>query len=159
VPVSRPVDSPTTSISLTATLEIALVELRDLRAATRTELAETLGTSRPNVGRVEKEVDVRPSTLERYGQSAPTQGTGGQGPVNTRGARKRTEVTAQMSVSLDGFYTGPRDTRHQCHGPADVRRRRGPLGRGAAVRAPVLVVTHRPRGVLERRGDTSCARC
>ena len=37
-------------------------------------------------------------------------GTGGQGAANTRGARTMTKVTAQMSVSLDGFYTGPRDS-------------------------------------------------
>ncbi len=47
-------------------LEIALVELRELRGATQTEVAEALGTSRPNVGRIEKEADVRLSTLERY---------------------------------------------------------------------------------------------
>jgi DNA-binding XRE family transcriptional regulator len=47
-------------------LEIALAALRELRGATQTELAEGLGTSRPNVGRIEKEVDVRLSTLERY---------------------------------------------------------------------------------------------
>jgi DNA-binding XRE family transcriptional regulator len=47
-------------------LEIALAELRELRGASQTQLAETLGTSRPNVGRIEKELDVRLSTLERY---------------------------------------------------------------------------------------------
>jgi DNA-binding XRE family transcriptional regulator len=47
-------------------LEIALGELRELRGATQTQVAETLGTSRPNVGRIEKEIDVRLSTLERY---------------------------------------------------------------------------------------------
>ncbi|HSS57011.1 MAG TPA: helix-turn-helix transcriptional regulator [Solirubrobacteraceae bacterium] len=47
-------------------LEIALAELRELRGASQTQLAETLATSRPNVGRIEKELDVRLSTLERY---------------------------------------------------------------------------------------------
>lgn len=47
-------------------LEIALAELRELRGASQTQVAETLGTSRPNVGRIEKEIDVRLSTLERY---------------------------------------------------------------------------------------------
>jgi len=47
-------------------LEIAPAALRELRGASQTELAEALGTSRPNVGRIEKEVDVRLSTLERY---------------------------------------------------------------------------------------------
>jgi DNA-binding XRE family transcriptional regulator len=47
-------------------LEIALAELRELRGASQTQVAETLGTSRPNVGRIEKELDVRLSTLERY---------------------------------------------------------------------------------------------
>lgn len=47
-------------------LEIALVELRELRGASQTQIAEALGTSRPNVGRIEKEIDVRLSTLERY---------------------------------------------------------------------------------------------
>ena len=122
-----------------------------------------------------------------------------------------TKVTAQMSVSLDGFYTGPRDTRE----PADMsgwmrgpeapgffrvtrwavdamawRERQGfaggersadseivaemfaaagayvmgrrmfdagevPWGEEPPFRAPVFVVTHRPREVLERRGGTS----
>ena len=44
-------------------LEIARAELRD---ASQTQLAETLGTSRPNVGRIEKQLDVRFSILERY---------------------------------------------------------------------------------------------
>jgi DNA-binding XRE family transcriptional regulator len=47
-------------------LEIALAELRELRGASQTQIAETLGTSRPNIGRIEKELDVRLSTLERY---------------------------------------------------------------------------------------------
>jgi DNA-binding XRE family transcriptional regulator len=47
-------------------LEIALDELRELRGASQTQIAETLGTSRPNIGRIEKELDVRLSTLERY---------------------------------------------------------------------------------------------
>jgi transcriptional regulator with XRE-family HTH domain len=47
-------------------LEIALQELRELRGASQTQIAEALGTSRPNVGRIEKELDVRLSTLERY---------------------------------------------------------------------------------------------
>ena len=47
-------------------LEIALVELRELRGATQTQVADSLGTSRPNVGRIESEIDVRLSTLERY---------------------------------------------------------------------------------------------
>ena len=122
-----------------------------------------------------------------------------------------TKVTAQMSVSLDGFYTGPRDTR----GPKDMsgwmrgpeapgffrvtrwvvdamawRERLGfaggeqsinseiigetfaaagayvmgrrmfdagenPWGDDPPFRAPVFVVTHRPREVLERQGGTS----
>jgi DNA-binding XRE family transcriptional regulator len=47
-------------------LEIALAELRELRGATQTQVAGSLGTSRPNVGRIENEIDVRVSTLERY---------------------------------------------------------------------------------------------
>jgi DNA-binding XRE family transcriptional regulator len=47
-------------------LEIALAELRELRGATQTQVADSLGTSRPNVGRIENEIDVRLSTLERY---------------------------------------------------------------------------------------------
>jgi len=47
-------------------LEIALAELREARGASQTQVADALGTSRPNVGRIEKEVDVRLSTLERY---------------------------------------------------------------------------------------------
>jgi transcriptional regulator len=47
-------------------LEIALAELRELRGASQSQVADSLGTSRPNVGRIEKEIDVRLSTLERY---------------------------------------------------------------------------------------------
>ena len=47
-------------------LEIALAELRELRGATQAQVADSLGTSRPNVGRIESEIDVRLSTLERY---------------------------------------------------------------------------------------------
>lgn len=134
-----------------------------------------------------------------------------KGAANTRGARTMTKVTAQMSVSLDGFYTGPRDTR----GPKDMsgwmrgpeapgffrvtrwvvdamawRERQGfaggeqsinseiieetfaaagayvmgrrmfdagevPWGEEPPFHAPVFVVTHRPRDVLERQGGTS----
>jgi dihydrofolate reductase len=122
-----------------------------------------------------------------------------------------TRVTAQMSVSLDGFYTGPRDTRNPkdmtawMRGPeapgffrvtrwvVDAmawRERQGfaggeqsvnseileetfaasgayvmgrrmfdagevPWGDEPPFRAPVFVVTHRPRAVLEREGGTS----
>jgi DNA-binding XRE family transcriptional regulator len=47
-------------------LEIALSELREKRGASQSQVAEVLGTSRPNVGRIENEIDVRLSTLERY---------------------------------------------------------------------------------------------
>ncbi|WP_370961649.1 dihydrofolate reductase family protein [Amycolatopsis sp. cg9] len=122
-----------------------------------------------------------------------------------------TKVTAQMSVSLDGCYTGPRDTREPdgmtgwLQGPeapgffrvtrwaVDAmawRERQGfaggeqsidseivaetfaaagayvmgrrmfdagevPWGEEPPFHAPVFVVTHRPRAVLERRGGTS----
>ena len=122
-----------------------------------------------------------------------------------------TKVTAHMSVSLDGFYTGPRDTRDPkdmtgwMQGPeapgffrvtrwvvdamswrerlgfaggersinsqiieetfaaagAYVMGRRmfdageNPWGDDPPFRAPVFVVTHRPREVLERQGGTS----
>ncbi|MFB9690959.1 dihydrofolate reductase family protein [Amycolatopsis plumensis] len=122
-----------------------------------------------------------------------------------------TKVTAQMSVSLDGCYTGPRDPRGEqdmtgwMRGPeapgffrvtrwaVDAmawRERQGfaggeqsadseivaemfasagayvmgrrmfdagevPWGEEPPFRAPVFVVTHRPREVLERRGGTS----
>jgi dihydrofolate reductase len=122
-----------------------------------------------------------------------------------------TKVTAQMSASLDGFYTGPRDTRNPkdmsgwMRGPeapgffrvtrwvVDAmawRERQGfaggepsinseileetfaaagayvmgrrmfdageiPWGEDPPFRAPVFVVTHRPRASLEREGGTS----
>src|SRR4051794_38326391 len=134
-----------------------------------------------------------------------------KGAANTRGARTMTKVTAQMSVSLDGFYTGPRDTRAPkdmsgwMRGPeapgffrvtrwvVDAMAWRERLGfaggeqsisseimggtfaaAGAYVmggrmfgagevpgggeppfHAPVFVVTHRSRDVLERQGGTS----
>lgn len=122
-----------------------------------------------------------------------------------------TKVTAQMSVSLDGFYAGPRDARDPkdmsgwLHGPeapgffrvtrwvvdaSGWRERLGfaggersinsqiieeafaaagayvmgrrmfdageiPWGDEPPFRAPVFVVTHHPREVLEREGGTS----
>jgi DNA-binding XRE family transcriptional regulator len=48
------------------TLEIALNELRESRGITQAKIAEHLETSRPNVSRIEKETDLRLSTLERY---------------------------------------------------------------------------------------------
>src|SRR4051812_18963442 len=133
------------------------------------------------------------------------------GAANTRGAGTMTKVTAQMSVSLDGFYTGPRDTRTPdgmsgwMRGPeapgffrvtrwvvdaiawrerlgfaggeqsrsseiieetfaaagAYVMGRRMfdagevPWGEEPPFHAPVFVVTHRSRDMLERRGGTS----
>jgi transcriptional regulator len=53
-------------IKRTMQLEIALVELREARGASQSQIAAALGTSRPNIGRIEKETDVRLSTLERY---------------------------------------------------------------------------------------------
>lgn len=47
-------------------LEIALAELREMRGISQSAVAEILATSRPNVSRIEKETDVRLSTLERY---------------------------------------------------------------------------------------------
>ena len=47
-------------------LEIALSELREMRGVSQSAVAAELETSRPNVSRIEKEVDVRLSTLERY---------------------------------------------------------------------------------------------
>lgn len=47
-------------------LQVALAELREARGLSQTAVAGQLGTSRPNVSRIESEVDVRLSTLERY---------------------------------------------------------------------------------------------
>ncbi len=47
-------------------LQVALAELRELRGISQAAVADDLGTSRPNVSRIEKETDVRLSTLERY---------------------------------------------------------------------------------------------
>lgn len=47
-------------------LEVALSELREMRGVSQSAVAVELETSRPNVSRIEKEVDVRLSTLERY---------------------------------------------------------------------------------------------
>ncbi len=47
-------------------LEIALSELREMRGMSQAAVAEELATSRPNISRIESEVDVRLSTLERY---------------------------------------------------------------------------------------------
>jgi len=54
------------SIKRVVELEIALHELREQRGVTQEQVAEHLGTSRPNVSRIEREDDVRVSTLQRY---------------------------------------------------------------------------------------------
>lgn len=47
-------------------LQVALAELREARGMSQASVADELGTSRPNVSRIESEFDVRLSTLERY---------------------------------------------------------------------------------------------
>lgn len=47
-------------------LEVALSELREKRGVSQAAVADHLQTSRPNISRIEKETDVRLSTLERY---------------------------------------------------------------------------------------------
>jgi transcriptional regulator with XRE-family HTH domain len=47
-------------------LENALQELRERRGARQSAVAQRLGTSRPNVSRIEQEADIRLSTLARY---------------------------------------------------------------------------------------------
>lgn len=49
-----------------ALLEIGLHELRERTGVTQTAIAERMATSRPNISRIEREADVRLSTLERY---------------------------------------------------------------------------------------------
>jgi DNA-binding XRE family transcriptional regulator len=50
----------------TMELRTRLHELRERRGHTQTAVAEELGTSRPNVARIEGEDDVRVTTLARY---------------------------------------------------------------------------------------------
>jgi len=73
-------------------LEIALVELRELRGASQTQVAEALGTSRPNVGRIKKEIDVRLST-----HTAGTRGrrTRAAKPASMQGLRLVREFCAE----------------------------------------------------------------
>ena len=47
-------------------LEVALHELRVRRGVTQEQVAAQLGTSRPNVSRIERGDDVRLSTVQRY---------------------------------------------------------------------------------------------
>lgn len=47
-------------------LEIGLHELRDRTGVTQSVIAERMETSRPNVSRIESELDIRVSTLQRY---------------------------------------------------------------------------------------------
>jgi transcriptional regulator with XRE-family HTH domain len=47
-------------------LENALQALRERRGARQSAVARRLGTSRPNVSRIEQEADIRLSTLARY---------------------------------------------------------------------------------------------
>ncbi len=54
------------SIKRSVELDIALNELRERRGVTQAHVATHLETSRPNVSRIEREDDVRLSTLQRY---------------------------------------------------------------------------------------------
>ena len=47
-------------------LEVALAELRQRRGLSQRSLAEALGTSQPNVSRIESEDDIQLSTLANY---------------------------------------------------------------------------------------------
>lgn len=47
-------------------LEVRLAELRELRGASQALLAEALSVTQPNISRIEREEDLRISTLERY---------------------------------------------------------------------------------------------
>jgi transcriptional regulator with XRE-family HTH domain len=54
------------AIKRSVELEVALSELRERRGITQEQVAAQLETSRPNVSRIEREDDVRMSTLQRY---------------------------------------------------------------------------------------------
>ena len=54
------------SIKRSVELDIALNELRERRGITQEQVAAHLETSRPNVSRIEREDDVRVTTLQRY---------------------------------------------------------------------------------------------
>ena len=54
------------SIKRNIELDIALSELRERRGITQEQVASHLETSRPNVSRIEREDDVRMTTLQRY---------------------------------------------------------------------------------------------
>lgn len=54
------------SIKRRVELDIALNELRERRGITQEQVATQLETSRPNVSRIEREDDVRVTTLQRY---------------------------------------------------------------------------------------------
>lgn len=54
------------AIKRTLELGIALNELRERRGITQEQVAAELATSRPNVSRIEREDDVRVTTLQRY---------------------------------------------------------------------------------------------
>lgn len=54
------------SIKRRVELDIALNELRERRGITQEQVAAQLETSRPNVSRIEREDDVRMTTLQRY---------------------------------------------------------------------------------------------
>jgi DNA-binding XRE family transcriptional regulator len=65
-PLSKDARQRVDKIKRAMQLEISLAELREARGVSQAAVAEILETSRPNVSRIEKEIDVRLSTLERY---------------------------------------------------------------------------------------------
>lgn len=65
-PLSAEARERVESIKRAMRLEVALAQLREQRGLSQATVAERLATSRPNVSRIEKESDVRLSTLERY---------------------------------------------------------------------------------------------
>jgi transcriptional regulator with XRE-family HTH domain len=54
------------AIKRSVELDIALNALRERRGITQEQVAAQLETSRPNVSRIERENDLRMSTLQRY---------------------------------------------------------------------------------------------
>lgn len=65
-PLSKDARQRVDKIKRAMQLEVSLAELREARGVSQAAVADILETSRPNVSRIEKEIDVRLSTLERY---------------------------------------------------------------------------------------------
>jgi transcriptional regulator with XRE-family HTH domain len=111
-------------------LEVSLTQLREARGVTQTSIAEQLATSRPNVSRIERESDLRVSTLSRY-----IEALGGQ--MEVRAVFPDAEVTliSAGALSREAKRSSPRNAASARKPTEESSSRRPTSRRGSRARA------------------------